>query len=139
MNRSHLWLAGLLAGSALSSPALAQDIDDTCAARAVGPPSAEQEAIIEGYRIDHPDIDIPVRSSVTMAAMDFFPRNQGMAASMQSFVQMSVFATIAGFVVPLLFGSGLKLAIGMVCVWGISLLLLWTFMALQAWQRTRNS
>ncbi len=112
-------------------------------------------AVNLGYNLwAGPDISIPwavlplfaysfglsfLTPSVTMAAMDFFPRNQGMAASMQSFVQMSVFATIAGFVVPLLFGSGLKLAIGMVCVWGISLLLLWTFMALQAWQRTRNS
>ena len=76
--------------------------------------------------------------SVTMAAMDYFPRNQGMAASMQSFVQMSVFATVAGFVVPLLFGSGLRLAIGMASVWGASLLLLWTFMTLQAAQRRQD-
>ena len=73
MNRSHLWLTSLLAGSTLAGPALAQDIDDTCAARAVGPPSAEQEAIIEGYRIDHPDIDIPVRTSVTIAAINDHP------------------------------------------------------------------
>ena len=51
--------------------------------------------------------------AVTMGAMDFFPHNQGLASSLQSFTQMVVFATMAGVVVPLLFGSGLYLALGM--------------------------
>ena len=59
---------------------------------------------------------------VTMAAMDLFPRNQGLASSLQSFVQMLVFAVVAGLVVPQLFGSGLRLAFGMTAMWGGSLL-----------------
>lgn len=61
--------------------------------------------------------------AITMTAMDFFPSNQGLASSLQSFTQMVVFASMAGFVVPLLFDSGLKLAAGMVCLSALSLLL----------------
>jgi DHA1 family bicyclomycin/chloramphenicol resistance-like MFS transporter len=52
--------------------------------------------------------------TVTVMALDIFPDNKGLAASLQSFIQMLTFAVISGVVAPLLFDSGLKLALGMV-------------------------
>jgi DHA1 family bicyclomycin/chloramphenicol resistance-like MFS transporter len=52
--------------------------------------------------------------AVTVMALDIFPENRGLAASLQSFIQMLTFAIISGVVAPLLFDSGLKLALGMV-------------------------
>ena len=69
--------------------------------------------------------------AVTMTAMDYFPRNQGLASSLQSFVQMVVFASMAGFVVPLLFDSSIKLAWGMVGAGTASLCCYLTFAALR--------
>ena len=63
--------------------------------------------------------------------MDYFPRNQGLASSLQSFVQMVVFASMAGFVVPLLFDSSIKLAWGMVGAGTASLCCYLTFAALR--------
>lgn len=70
--------------------------------------------------------------AVTMGAMDFFPHNQGLASSLQSFTQMVVFATMAGVVVPMLFGKGLYLALGMAGMWGLSLCFYFAFRMLQA-------
>ena len=50
--------------------------------------------------------------AMTLIALDHFPNNNGLASSMQSFVQMLVFALVSGLVAPLLFDSALKLAIG---------------------------
>jgi DHA1 family bicyclomycin/chloramphenicol resistance-like MFS transporter len=52
--------------------------------------------------------------TVTVMALDIFPDNKGLAASLQSFIQMLTFAVISGVIAPLLFDSGLKLALGMV-------------------------
>lgn len=47
-----------------------------------------------------------------LTAMGLFPRNRGLASSMVGFIQMMSFALVSGLVAPLLFGSALKLALG---------------------------
>lgn len=49
---------------------------------------------------------------MTMSILAMYPHASGFASSLQTFIQMIVFAVIAGFVAPLLFGSALKLALG---------------------------
>ncbi|MGV7206890.1 multidrug effflux MFS transporter [Oxalobacteraceae bacterium A2-2] len=49
---------------------------------------------------------------MTLMAMNHFPDNSGLAASLQSFVQMLLFAAVSGLVAPLLFDSAFKLACG---------------------------
>jgi len=51
--------------------------------------------------------------ALTLATLGHFPRHRGLAASMQSFIQMALFALVSGLVAPLLFDSALKLACGM--------------------------
>jgi DHA1 family bicyclomycin/chloramphenicol resistance-like MFS transporter len=48
-----------------------------------------------------------------MSAFALFPDNRGLSSSMLSFIQMIAFAVVSGLVAPLLFGSALKLASGM--------------------------
>lgn len=63
--------------------------------------------------------------ALTVMTLSQFPQNRGLAASLQSAIQMMVFALVSGFVAPLLFDSALKLALGM--LGGVSLsLLCWT-------------
>jgi DHA1 family bicyclomycin/chloramphenicol resistance-like MFS transporter len=50
---------------------------------------------------------------MTLLTLDLYPQLRGLAASMQNFVQMLVFALVAAFVAPLLFDSAFKLAAGM--------------------------
>jgi DHA1 family bicyclomycin/chloramphenicol resistance-like MFS transporter len=50
--------------------------------------------------------------AITVMALDLFPENRGLASSLQSFVQMLVFAIVSGLVAPLLFDSAFKLACG---------------------------
>jgi DHA1 family bicyclomycin/chloramphenicol resistance-like MFS transporter len=50
--------------------------------------------------------------AITVIALDFFPLNRGLAAALLLFVRMLAFALITGVLAPLLFGSGLKLALG---------------------------
>jgi DHA1 family bicyclomycin/chloramphenicol resistance-like MFS transporter len=49
---------------------------------------------------------------MTLLALNHFPDNSGLASSMQSFIQMLLFALVSGAVAPLLFDSALKLACG---------------------------
>jgi DHA1 family bicyclomycin/chloramphenicol resistance-like MFS transporter len=49
---------------------------------------------------------------MTLIALNYFPHNSGLASSMQSFIQMLVFALVSGLIAPLLFDSALKLAWG---------------------------
>jgi len=49
---------------------------------------------------------------ITLMALEYFPNNSGLASSMQSFVQMLLFALVSGLVAPLLFDSALNLAWG---------------------------
>jgi DHA1 family bicyclomycin/chloramphenicol resistance-like MFS transporter len=51
--------------------------------------------------------------AVTLMLLDLFPENRGLAASLQSFIQMLMFALVSGLVAPLLFDSAFKLACGM--------------------------
>ena len=49
---------------------------------------------------------------MTLIALNHFPNNSGLASSLQSFIQMLLFALVSGLVAPLLFDSALKLACG---------------------------
>jgi DHA1 family bicyclomycin/chloramphenicol resistance-like MFS transporter len=50
---------------------------------------------------------------MTMMTQGIFPKTRGMAASLQNFIQMLIFAIVSGFVAPMLFESAFKLAEGM--------------------------
>ncbi|SFU50465.1 multidrug effflux MFS transporter [Pseudoduganella namucuonensis] len=61
---------------------------------------------------------------MTLIALNHFPHNSGLASSMQSFIQMILFALVSGLVAPLLFDSAYKLACGVaVCL--LASLLAW--------------
>jgi len=64
-------------------------------------------------------LSVPAMSVIVQG---LFPTMRGLAASLQSFVQMMAFALVAGLLAPLLFGSAFKLALGM--AGGVSLSLL---------------
>jgi DHA1 family bicyclomycin/chloramphenicol resistance-like MFS transporter len=49
---------------------------------------------------------------MTIRALELFPRHRGLAASLQGFIFMALFALGSGVVCPLLFDSALKLAFG---------------------------
>ncbi|MET0266005.1 MAG: multidrug effflux MFS transporter [Duganella sp.] len=49
---------------------------------------------------------------VSLMALEYFPNNSGLASSMQSFIQMLLFALVSGLLAPLLFDSALHLAWG---------------------------
>jgi DHA1 family bicyclomycin/chloramphenicol resistance-like MFS transporter len=50
--------------------------------------------------------------AIQVQALALFPDNRGLASSMISFIQMMSFALVSGLLAPLLFGSALKLACG---------------------------
>lgn len=54
--------------------------------------------------------------SLTLLALDCFPRQRGMAAAVQSFLQMSFNALVAGMLVPLLSHQVWTLALGMLAL-----------------------
>jgi len=58
---------------------------------------------------------------MTIATLDIFPTMRGLASSLQSFVQMLIFALVSGFVAPLLFDSAFKLAAGVAAAVVLSL------------------
>ena len=47
--------------------------------------------------------------ALTVMVLEIFPKNRGLAASLQSFVQMMIFALISGFIAPLIFQSAFGL------------------------------
>jgi MFS transporter, DHA1 family, multidrug resistance protein len=55
-----------------------------------------------------------VSPAMTILTLDLYPSRRGMAASLQSAFVMGAFSIYSGLVVPLLFGSALKLACGVV-------------------------
>ncbi len=59
---------------------------------------------------------------LSLLALEYFPNNNGLASSMQSFIQMILFALVSGLVAPLLFDSALKLAWGVLVSLVVSLL-----------------
>lgn len=64
--------------------------------------------------------------AMTLAALDLFPHVRGMAASLQGFLFMAVFAVVSGAVCPLLFGSALHFALGLAAGLALSFAF-WTF------------
>jgi DHA1 family bicyclomycin/chloramphenicol resistance-like MFS transporter len=68
--------------------------------------------------------------AIQVGALALFPANRGLAASMLSFIQMTLFALVSGLVAPMLFDSAYKLACGVLtglvlsfACWRLSLLL----------------
>lgn len=59
---------------------------------------------------------------LSLIALAYFPNNSGLASSMQSFIQMLLFALVSGLVAPLLFDSALKLAWGVLVTLIISVI-----------------
>jgi len=59
--------------------------------------------------------------TITVMLLDLFPEHRGLAASLQSFVQMLMFALASGLVAPLLFDSAFKLACGVLAALVLSL------------------
>ncbi|GGB87559.1 multidrug effflux MFS transporter [Pseudoduganella buxea] len=59
---------------------------------------------------------------LSLIALNHFPQHSGLAASMQSFIQMTLFALVSGLVAPLLFDSAFKLACGVLGCLAVSLL-----------------
>ncbi len=59
---------------------------------------------------------------LSLIAMEYFPNNSGLASSMQSFIQMLLFALVSGLVAPLLFDSALNLAWGVLASLVVSLI-----------------
>ena len=54
---------------------------------------------------------------MTLRALDLFVEIRGMASSMLSFVQMMMAAVVSGVVAPLVYGSGLKVALVLAVSW----------------------
>jgi DHA1 family bicyclomycin/chloramphenicol resistance-like MFS transporter len=63
--------------------------------------------------------------AMTVRALELFPRHRGLAASMQSFIFMALFALGSGLICPLLFGSAFKLAAGVAAGVVLSALCWW--------------
>ncbi len=57
---------------------------------------------------------------VTLYALELFPRNRGLAASLQGFIQTLMFAGISSLVVPLVLGSGLRRALVLCVMLGLN-------------------
>ena len=62
---------------------------------------------------------------MTLRALDLFLEVRGLAASMQSFVQMMMFALVSGLIAPLVYGSGLKVALVMAASWLAGIVCWW--------------
>ncbi|MDO9599588.1 MAG: multidrug effflux MFS transporter [Azoarcus sp.] len=71
--------------------------------------------------------------SLGILALDLFPQRRGMASSCQSFLQVGINALTAGLLAPLLWGSPLTLALGMLVFAGLSLA------AFMTWRRRETS
>lgn len=62
---------------------------------------------------------------MTVVTLGTFPSMRGMASSLQSFVQMTIFALISGTIAPLLFHDAMLLALGMAGGATLSIVLWW--------------
>lgn len=51
--------------------------------------------------------------SMTVMVLNIFPQMRGLASSLQSAAQMTIFATVSGLIAPLLFHSAVWLSVGM--------------------------
>jgi DHA1 family bicyclomycin/chloramphenicol resistance-like MFS transporter len=59
---------------------------------------------------------------LTIQSLDLFPTRRGLASSMQGFSHVLVFALISGLAASMVYGSGLKHAVGLVILMGASVL-----------------
>jgi DHA1 family bicyclomycin/chloramphenicol resistance-like MFS transporter len=59
---------------------------------------------------------------MVLQTLGLFPRVRGLAASLQNFVQMLIFALVSGYLAPLLFDSAFKLAAGLAAAWCLGVL-----------------
>jgi DHA1 family bicyclomycin/chloramphenicol resistance-like MFS transporter len=69
---------------------------------------------------------------MTIQTLELYPHMRGLAASLQNFVQMMIFALVSAFLAPLLFHSAFLLAAGM----GIGMAVSWICWRLAAPART---
>jgi MFS transporter, DHA1 family, multidrug resistance protein len=60
--------------------------------------------------------------SLTLMALDVFPRQRGLASSCQGFIQTGTNALTAALLAPLLWGSALSLAVGQVAMLAVGIL-----------------
>ncbi|MES2308156.1 MAG: multidrug effflux MFS transporter [Verrucomicrobiota bacterium] len=67
-----------------------------------------------------------VMPTMTVQCLELFPERRGLAASLQTFIFMAVFAIASGVICPLLFGSAFKLAMGTAVGCALSLVS-WSF------------
>jgi len=63
--------------------------------------------------------------AMTLRTMDLFPEAKGMAASLQGFIQMLLFAGMSVIVAPFVLGDIRKLALAVAGGWGLSIVLWW--------------
>ncbi|MDB5775488.1 MAG: Bcr/CflA family drug resistance efflux transporter [Herbaspirillum sp.] len=57
-----------------------------------------------------------------MQALDIYPTMRGLAASLLNFVMMLIFSLVSGFIAPALFGSALKMGLGLAAFLCLSIL-----------------
>jgi DHA1 family bicyclomycin/chloramphenicol resistance-like MFS transporter len=57
---------------------------------------------------------------VTIEGLDMFPHRRGLASSLQGFINILVFALVAGLLAPLVYRSGMKHALGMASFMALS-------------------
>jgi len=67
-----------------------------------------------------------VMPALTVMVLEIFPENRGLAASMQSFIQMLVFAAISGLIAPMVFQSAFGLSCAVAVGFVLSFILLKT-------------
>ena len=67
-----------------------------------------------------------ISPAMTILTLDLYPSRRGLAASLQSAFLMGAFSICSGLVVPLLFGSALKLALGVLTGY-LASLALWVY------------
>jgi DHA1 family bicyclomycin/chloramphenicol resistance-like MFS transporter len=63
--------------------------------------------------------------AMTLRTMDLFPSAKGLAASLQGFVQMLLFALMSALVAPLVLGDIRKLALSVAIGWTLSVVCWW--------------
>lgn len=73
--------------------------------------------------------------NMTLVSLDMYPKNRGMAASCQSFIQTIFGAAIAGTLAPWLWHSRTGLAFGMIVLGGLGGALVWTLFRRKAPQK----
>lgn len=57
---------------------------------------------------------------VTILSLDLFPRNRGLASSLQGFVQTLIFALISALAAPVVYRSGIRHAVGLLFMMALS-------------------